>query len=79
MKNKKRPKLLRVEHVLTIDPGVTGTGVAYWEKFKGAPSVTKVLRPEKKSSPWIQRAISVNYKFYVMIRKMKPEMVFIEN
>jgi len=68
MKNKKRPKLLRVEHVLTIDPGVTGTGVAYWEKFKG-------LRLHEDHTPSKFRELIASFKYpwepfdYVVVDK----------
>ena len=45
---------------MTIDPGIGGTGVAYWEeedwKELCCPAATEILKPRSGATPWQERS-----------------------
>ena len=63
---------------MTVDPGVGGTGLAYWGVQRSTPTHTACIRPYHKKSVWTSRALEVAEQYRRYITLWAPMDIYIE-
>lgn len=63
--------------LISIDPGVGGTGVALWIPSKPYPIHTKLLQPDKTQT-WTERMYYICEGLQDILHKYKPQEAIIE-
>lgn len=69
------PKDLKKRDVLAVDPGISGTGVAWWRANALVPSETFVFNAPKKYAWWIRAALLAEMVMDVVDRYKIPVVV----
>lgn len=64
--------------ILAVDPGITGSGVAYRTSPEGLP-VGRVIIPLAKKDTWEARTASIVEQILYDIAEAKPELIVCEN
>lgn len=71
--------LLKQYRVLTVDPGVRGTGVAFWLPGNlPGPYYTKAIRADNRL-PWLARAEEIVRHYRAVLDTVHPQHVVIED
>ncbi len=74
------------DRVLFVDPGIMGTGCAYWEKIirskkkkmADAPKVSFRLNPKDRKIPWQLRSDAICAWFCGIVDHLSPKIIVIE-
>jgi len=64
--------------MITVDPGVTGTGIAVWYPGQNTPYITHTITPPWKWKDWLSKAEYVAQDFKEYIVPKAPSLVLCE-
>lgn len=80
--SKYQPRDRHIPCVITIDPGVKGTGIAFWDEKKFLKGVPKLLHCEilswSRTKEWKGRVEQIIWKFDTLVRYWRPSLGVIE-
>ena len=76
---------MELGRVLCVDPGLGGTGLAFWSSLSGStraslePLATQVLKgPASGKYTWVYRAKEISFDFRISLIALKPQKVVFE-